>query len=169
MPPQISVIPLGVPQLQALEFHSNGSNGWALLSPSDTSIILPAGLGPKVANTVLITSGSSSGSTYIVYNALRIDTSAGLVDQEPFAIVVSGGVVQPTMVAVHHGTWESRSFDPGPDFWRAVSASKASDYFLSQPPSGMTKGDLNSLPYGSRGAFEAAVSALQQILSGSSP
>jgi hypothetical protein len=110
----------------------------------------------------MIVSGTSSNATILVCNALRVDARARAIDQEPFAVAVSGSQAPVSGVFVHHGSWVSRSFDPGDRFWSAVSQSQVGNYFLANPPSGSTSGTLDTLPFGSNGAFRSALDALRK-------
>ena len=150
----------GLQQAELAAVVSSGS-GWQLLSKESLPGVFRDSFKAKTDSCIMIVSGSSSSATVLVFNALRVDAKAGAIDQEPFAVALSGSTAPVSGVFVHHGSWASRSFDPGEPFWSAVSASGVGNYFLANPPSGATSGPLSSLPFGSRGAFESAVSALR--------
>jgi hypothetical protein len=131
------------------------------MSSESLPAVFHAAFREKTDSALLIISGSPSSSTVLVFDALRVDKRAGAIDQEPFAVAVSGSEAPVSGVFVHHGSWMSRSFDPGEPFWAAVSQSGVGNYYLANPPANLSSGTLDQLPFGSQGAFDAALNALR--------
>lgn len=153
-----SFVPLSADQRAELEaYAAASSSGWYLISHDSIPKAFAQSLREKVDSALLIVSGSPSATTYLVFDALRVDKKAGLIDQEPFAVAVTGSGASAGGVFVHHGSWESRSFAPPDDFWQTVQSSGVGNYFLANPPAGKTSGSLSELPFGSAGAWDAVI------------
>ena len=151
-----SPLPLSPDQRAELEsYAAASSSGWYLTSQDSLPKAFAQSLRDKVDSALLIVSGTSSATTYLVFDALRVDKKAGLIDQEPFAVAVTGSGASSGGVFVHHGSWVSRSFAPPDGFWQIVQSSGVGNYFLANP--GKTSGSLEDLPFGCAGAWDAVM------------
>ena len=132
--------------------------GWRLVSKDSIPTVFPDSFRRKLDSAVMIAAPTSSGGTYLVCNALRVDSRTKAVDQEPFAIIYHSTGADPSGMFLHHGNWRHRTQTPPSDFWDQVGESGVGNYFLTNPPSGLTSGSLDQLPPGHRDAFDSAVS-----------
>ena len=137
-------------------------SGWKLLSVAELPSVFAVSLQQKIDSALLIASGSSDGTTYMVFNAFRVDTKAAAIDQEPFGIVFSGSVPEYDGVFIHHGDWTGRTSSPGPDFWNQVLHSGVGGFFLTNPPEGKLSGTLDELPTEHQAAFESVVKKIRE-------
>ena len=106
---------------------------------------------------VMIAAPTSTGGTYLVFNARRVDTKDRAIDQEPFAIINHSTGPSSAGMFIHHGDWEGRTETAPQEFWDHVEESGIGDYFFSNPPAGLLSGTFAQLPKGDRGAFEQAI------------
>ena len=134
------------------------TSGWQLLSRESVPSVFPERFRKKLDSAVVISTPTSSGGTWLVFNAIRPDRRAGKLDQEPFALIVHSSGPDPSGMFLHHGKWRGRSQLPPSGFWAHVDQSGIGGYFLSNPPSGLTRGTLEQLPPGHREAFESVTS-----------
>ena len=130
--------------------------GWQVLSHQSIPTVFPEPFRNKLDSAVVISAPTSSGGTWLVFNALRPDRRAGQIDQEPFAIIIHSTGADPSGMFLHHGKWRGRSQKPPDGFWAHVDESGIGNYFLANPPSELTQGPLDQLPAGHREAFESA-------------
>src|SRR5262245_14805458 len=130
--------------------------GWQLVSRESIPSVFPPEFRKKFDSAVVISAPTSSGGTWLVFNALRPDRPAGQIDQEPFAIIVNSSGADPSGMFLHHGKWRGRSQKPPHGFWAQVDESGIGNYFFANPRSGLTQGPLDQLPTGHREAFESA-------------
>ena len=135
--------------------------GWRLVSSESIPTIFPSAFRSKLDSGVMIAAPTSSGGTYLVFNARRVDFKDRAIDQEPFAVIVHSSGPDPSGMFLHHGDWEGRTETPYSSFWSQVDESGVGDYFLANPPSGRTSGSLDELSRGDRGAFETAIRYLR--------
>jgi len=99
-------------QAELLPYASGGS-GWHVISKASLPGVVRPAMREKSDSALMIVSGTSSGATILVCNVLRVESQDGVIDQEPFAVAVRGSEAPVSGVFVHHGSWVSRSFDPG--------------------------------------------------------
>jgi hypothetical protein len=132
--------------------------GWRLLSQESIPSVFPDSFKRKLDSAIMIAAPTSSGGTYLVCNALRADSRTRAVDQEPFAIIFHSTGADPSGMFLHHGNWPERTQPAPPGFWTHVQESGVGNFFLTNPPSGLTSGALAQLPAGHREAFDSAVS-----------
>lgn len=134
--------------------------GWRLISQIELPTVLPQPLRAKIDSALIITAETSTGGTYQVLSANRVDSKDRQIDVEPFGLIVHSSGASPYGVFLHHGDWEGRSEPPPEGFWEDVLVNGIGDYFFAHPPIGCREGTLSQLPIPHRGAFEAVV---QQI------
>lgn len=132
--------------------------GWQILSRQSIPTVFPARFRDKLDSAVVISAPTSSGGTWLVFNAVRPDRPAGKLDQEPFAVIFHSTGADSSGMFLHHGNWPGRSEVPPKGFWRHVDESGIGDYFFANPPSDLTSGTLDQLPPGHRAAFDSATS-----------
>lgn len=134
---------------------------WRVIPQIELPKVFPERLRAKIDSALLITAETSTGGTYQVVSALRVDSKDRQVDVEPFGLIVHSSGASPYGVFLHHGDWEGRSEPPPEDFWDDVLANGVGDYFYARPPAGRNEGTLRELPIRHRGAFEAVVGAIR--------
>ena len=132
-----------------------------MLSQGSIPTVFPVDFREKLDSGVMIAAPTSSGGTYVVFNALRVDPRDRAVDQEPFAIIVHSTGAAASGMFLHHGDWEGRTEHPSREFWSQVDDSGIGNFFLANPPSGLSSGTLDQLSDGHREAFESAISYLR--------
>jgi hypothetical protein len=137
------------------------SSGWKIISGKDLPTVFPHTFRNKIDSALVISQPTSTGGTYLVLSARRVDKKANAIDLEPFAIIVHSTGTGRTGVFLHHGSWEGRTEQLPEDFLDEASRSGIGDYFLSKPPNAATQGTIDQLPKGDRGAFDAAVKAIR--------
>ena len=157
MPPKPSWFSLTTTQQRELEAYAR-MPGWRILSKESLPTVFPPTFRRKLDSGVLIAGPTSSGGTYLVCNALRVDARARAIDQEPFAVIVHTAGASTAAMFLHHGTGPRRTQPPPPGFWEQVAESGVGNYFLVNPPSGTTGGTLDQLPADHRAAFDSAIS-----------
>jgi len=131
--------------------------GWRVLHKESLPNAFPPDFREKMDSAVLIAAPTSTGGTYLVFNARRVDTKSKAIDQEPFAIISHSTGPSSSGMFIHHGDWEGRTETPPQAFWDHVNESGIGDYFLSNPPVNRLSGTFADLPKGDRGAFEQAI------------
>lgn len=161
--PKPSWLNLTLTQQQELDAFSR-MPGWRLLSKESLPTVFPQSFREKLDSGIVIAAPTSSGGTWLVFNALRVDSRDQAIDQEPFAIIVHSTGAASSGMFLHHGDWPGRTESPPSGFWDRVQESGIGNYFYSNPPSGLTSGDLYQLPPGHREAFEK-VTAYHRSLS----
>jgi hypothetical protein len=127
--------------------------GRRLVPKENIPSVFPVSFREKMDSAVMISAPTSTGGTFLVFNAIRLDAKAMAFDQEPFAIIVHTTGSDSEGLFLHHGSWEGRTEHPSTAFWDELSKSNVGNYFLSAPPSGMKSGSLEQLPVGHRKAF----------------
>jgi hypothetical protein len=134
---------------------------WAVLSSTELNGVLPDRFLAKVDSVIAVASPTSSGGTCLLFNALRVDEPARLVDQEPLGLFLRSTEENSTGVLVHHGSWDDRSWKASSELWRGVAESGIGNYFLTNPPEGRHSGTLEELPRGTAGALDHVLKALR--------
>lgn len=140
-------------------------SGWCLVPKAGIPTLFPAPFRQKFDSALAIAAPTSSGGTYLVFNALRVEPRSREIDQEPFAIIVHSTGPAVSGMFLHHGNWPDRTRRPPAAFWAHVDESGVGDYFLTYPPSALTTGTLDELPPGHREAFDRAISYYRSGLS----
>jgi hypothetical protein len=131
--------------------------GWRLVTPEALPSAIPYSLREKIGVALMIGTPTSTGGTYLVFSAHRVDYRARAIDIEPFGAIVHSTGPGPSGVFVHHGSWADRTRAAPAGFWEEIKRSGVDNYFLANPPNGLTSGTLAQLPNGDRGAFDAIV------------
>jgi hypothetical protein len=137
--------------------------GWSLEPASVLSYFRSPTFVSKIDSVIVSFAPTSSGGTSVLLNSLRIDTHAGMVDQDPIAFFQNSTGLTQVGVHVHHGSWEQRSWEISSDLRRHVSEYGVGGYFLNNPPNNQRSGSLDDLPPGNVGAIDAAVEALRSL------
>lgn len=140
--------------------------GWRLLPTVDLPSAFPATFREKIDSALVIAEPTSTGGTYLVINARRVELKAQAVDIEPFGVIVNSTGSSTSGAFIHHGAWEGRTELPPTDFWDQVEQSGIGNYYLTNPPAGAQSGTLDQLPVGDRGAFDAVVRELRKAKDG---
>jgi hypothetical protein len=135
--------------------------GWCLLPGKELPTVFADRFRAKIDSALMIAAPTSTGGTYLVFSASRVDSKARAIDIEPFGVIVHSTGPSPSGVFIHDGNWEGRTTDAPLGFWEEVSKSGIGDYFLTNPPEGQRSGTLAQLPRGHRGAFDAILRAVR--------
>ncbi len=136
--------------------------GWSFQPASILGHFRPQAYVSKIDSVIVSFAPTSSGGTSVLLNSLRIDTNAGMVDQDPIAFFQNSTGLTQLGVHLHHGSWAQRSWAISSDLRRHLSHS-VGGYFLDNPPNNVRSGLLDSLPPGVDGAISAAVDALRSL------
>jgi hypothetical protein len=159
MAPKANWIRINIDQQAELTRLAN-CPGWTILPTSQLSGVLPPTLIPKVDSVMVVAERTSTGGTYLMLNALRIDGAK--VDQQPFGLIVSSSGASSSGVWVNHGRWSGRTSDPPTGFWEHVAQSGIGGYFCANPPANARAGTLAQLSGGHRGAFSKIMDLLRK-------
>jgi len=108
--------------------------GWAILSSTELTGILPEPYLAKVDSVIGVSTPTSSGGTCLVFTSLRVDLRSRLIDQDPLGMFVTSTGISSTAVLVHHGDWDQRSWEASSGLWRELEESGIGKYYLSNPP-----------------------------------
>jgi superfamily II DNA/RNA helicase len=130
---------------------------WRIMPGKDLPSVFSPTFRAKIDSAAVIAEPTSTGGTYLVFSARRVDSPARAIDIEPFGLIVHSTGPSASGVYIHHGDWEGRTRRPPPGFWEKVSRSGIGGYYLTSPPWGLREGTLAQLPKGDRGAFDAIV------------
>ena len=123
----------------------------------------------KIDSALAIAAPSSTGGTYLVFSAHRVDRPARAIDIDPFGLIVHSTGASAWGVYIHHGNWEGRTRLPPPSFWNEVERSGIGAYYLTQPPEALREGTLAQLPKRDLGAFNAVVRHIRARVDGGKP
>ena len=123
-------------------------SGWSILSSTELLGILPDRYIAKVDSVIGVSAPTSSSGTCVMFNNLRVDTKARLIDQDQLGMFVTSTGVSSSAVLVHHGDWDDRSWEASSALWQDVESSGIGKYFFSNPPTGQQSGSLADLPKG---------------------
>lgn len=158
---QISIIELTLEQVLDIKLNSTHA-GWQLLSKSELPRFISPVFAEKTDSFLAITSPTSTGGTYLVCSANRVDSKDMKIDIEPFGLIVNPTGASSWALSVHHGNWDGRSERPPDEIWGAIEHSGIGDYYLTATPSSKHEGTLDELPKGHRGSFDAAIKAIRE-------
>jgi len=140
--------------------------GWRLVRCSELPTVFPESLRQKIDSAVMVAAPTSTGGTYLVYSANRVDYRPQEIDIQPFGLIVHSTGPSSSGVFLDHGTWHGRTESPPDGFWGEVARSGIGQYFMSNPPEGLREGSLDQLPKGHRGAFDAVVREIRARVDG---
>ena len=141
-------------------------SGWRIVPSKELPSLFPPSLRAKIDSAVVVSAPTSSGGTYLVYSANRVDRKAAQIDIQPFGLIVHSSGPGSSGVFLQHGNWDGRSESPPSGFWEGVDSSGIGDYFLANPPQGLREGTLDQLTKGHRGAFDAIVGEIRAQVDG---
>ncbi len=127
--------------------------GWRVLPGSELPGVFPDSLRKKIPTAIVYSEETSTGGTYLVVSANRVDRPAKAIDIQPFGLIVHSTGPGPSGVFVDHGNWKGRTVRPSADFWDQVSKGGISSELL--------KGKLPELPEGHRGAVKEVIRQLR--------
>jgi len=139
---------------------------WRVMPGAELPSVFPPTLRTKIASALVIATPTSTGGTYLVFSAHRLDRPRSEIDIQPFALIVHSTGPAASGVYVQHGSWDGRTRRPPAAFWDEVSSSGIGSYFLTEPPTGVREGTLAQLPKGDQGAFDAAVRYIRSRIDG---
>ena len=139
--------------------QASGS-GWWRVNKGNIPSFVPPTMRPKLDGGVWVASGSSSGVTYLMFGAERVDIPEDAVDIQPFGVAVFPSGASTGMALIHHGGWPDRTVQLPDDFGTVTDSCATGSYFFSQPPEGKTSGSLDELSVGQRNAFDRIVGSL---------
>lgn len=142
------------------------SPGWRIIPGRDLPTVFPESFRQKVDSAVVVAAPTSTGGAYLAYSANRVDYRDQKIDIEPFGLIVHSTGASSSGVFLHHGDWDGRTESPPDGFWEVASRSGIGDFFRASPPEGLRQGDLDQLPKGHRGAFDAIVHAIRARVDG---
>ena len=140
--------------------------GWRIVSKGDLPSVFPDRLRTKIDSALAITAETSTGGTYLVFSALRVDSKYREVDMHPLGFIIHSTGVSSSGVFLDHGDWLGRTEPAPPEFWAQVNTDGIGDYFYARPPAGQTSGPLGDLSIQHRGAFRAAMQAIRGRIDG---
>ncbi len=152
------------PQQRAEFNESFGTSGWRIISRDQLPSVFPCSLRSKVDSALVITADTSTGGTYFIVSAWRLDRKDCAFDNEPFGLIVHASGASEDGVFLHHGEWEGRT-QPIPDYLlNAIDSEGVGDYLWAIPPADQNEGgllDLVPLPRPHRGAFHSIVQEIR--------
>ncbi len=140
--------------------------GWRIIPQAELPSFFPEGFRKKIDSALMISTLTSTGGTYLVYSANRIDLKDRAVDIEPAGLILHSTGASTSAVFLHHGAWEGRSEYPPAQFWDEISRSGVGNYYHTNPPGGLHEGTLDQLPKGHRGAFDELVREIRAYVDG---
>ncbi len=120
------------------ELSSAPGSDWWRIQKGDIPSFIPESMRPKLDGGVMVVSGSSSGTTYLMFGAERVDPPN--VDIHPFGVAVFPSGASTGVAVVHHGGWVKRTTPLPPDFTDIASSCSTGSYVFSCPPEGKTSG-----------------------------
>src|SRR5579872_3050739 len=78
----------------------------------------------KLDSALIMSSTGPQGTVFLGVNALRVDSKARAIDEEPFGVAILSTGHMESGVFLHHGDWPGRTRTVVPNgFWDAVVAS----------------------------------------------
>lgn len=140
-------------------------SGWWRIQKGDLPSFVPQTMRPKLDGGVMVVSGSPSGVTYLMFSAERVDPPNEL-DIQPFGVAVFSSGASTGIALIHHGDWPKRTTPLPDDFWNVARSCSTGSYFFARPPEGKTRGSLDELGPGHKGAFDRIVLTLSGTTGG---
>lgn len=140
--------------------------GWRVVAQGALPGVFPERLRNKIDSALAIAAETSTGGTYLVFSALRVDSKDRAIDMQPLGLIVHSTGVSSSGVFLDHGDWPGRTESAPPEFWEQVNRDGVGDYFYARPPADKTSGTLEDLSIQHRGAFRAAVQAIRNRIDG---
>jgi hypothetical protein len=135
-----------------------GSSGWRRITRDELPSVFPANLRAKIDSALLITADTTTGGTYFIVSAWRLDRKDRAFDLEPFGLIIHESGAGDEGVFIHHGEWQDRTLPIPSELLDRIDSEGVGDYLWATPPEGETQGDLIGLsPLPHRGAFREAV------------
>ncbi len=128
-------------------------HGWRVMAGSELPSVFSGRLRAKIPSAVVFSQPTSTGGTYVIFSANRVDEPAKAIDIQPFGLIVHSTGPGPSGIFVDHGTWEGRSEYPPTEFWDQVSRSGIHSKLLEEK--------LPELPEGHRGAATEVIRQLR--------
>lgn len=156
-----SWINLGSTQQDELGSQLPPLGSWCLLAGTQLPSVFPTTLRDKIGLALAIAAPTSTGGTYLVYSAHRVDRPAKAIDIEPFGLIVHSTGPSASGVYLHHGSWGGRTYYPPRDFWNDVAQSGVGGYYMTQSPANLRSGTLDQLPKGNLNAFDAVATSAE--------
>ena len=153
-------VQLSTSQQDEISKYSNVS-GWRIIRKESIPSVFPQDFRKKMDSAMLIEAPTSTGGTYLVFNARRVDSNDKAIDQEPFGMIVHSTGPASSGMFCHHGDWPGRTTKPPSAFWKHVIESGIGNYFLSNPPTGAQSGSLAELPEGDHEAFKRMIGGIR--------
>ena len=135
--------------------------GWRIMPQEQTPKVFRGSFKEKTDSVVAITAQTSTGGSYLVYSANRIDIKDKANDIEPFGLIVHSTGASTWGMFIHHGDWVGRTEKPPAGIWDEIERSGIGNYYLSNPSSSKKEGALDELPNGHRKGFDEIVKAIR--------
>ena len=79
------------------------SPGWRLIRSSELPKVFPESLRQKIDSAVMVAAQTSTGGTYLVYSANRVDYKPQKIDIQPFGLIVHSTGPSSSGVFLDHG------------------------------------------------------------------
>jgi len=79
--------------------------GWRIMPKEQMPKVFRGSFKEKTDSVVTITAQTSTGGSYLVYNANRIDIKDKTNDIEPFGFIVHSTGASTWGMFIHHGDW----------------------------------------------------------------
>src|SRR5205807_1591450 len=98
---------------------------WRVMPGSQLPTVFPGAFRAKIESALVIGAPTSTGGTYLVFSAHRLDRPASAIDIEPFGLIVHAtSGPSASGVYIHHGNWKRRTRPAPPlSFWSNVTQS----------------------------------------------
>jgi hypothetical protein len=144
-----------------------GSSGWRRITRDELPSVFPAALRAKIDSALLITEDTTTGGTYLILSAWRLDRKDRAFDLEPFGLIIHANGASDEGVFIHHGEWDQRTRPIPNELLDLIDSEGVGDYLWATPPEDESEGHLISLsPLPHRGAFREAVREIRARVDG---
>ncbi len=130
MPPTSNWINLKSTQQDEIRALLPPMGSWRLMPGSGLPSVFPPAYRDKIGSALAIAAPTSTGGTYLVFSAHRIDRPAGATDIDPLGLIVHSTGPSAPGVFIHHGNWVERT-QLLPPFLEEISRSKVGIFYLS--------------------------------------
>jgi hypothetical protein len=108
------------------------SPGWRVVGGQELPAVFPEALREKIDSAVVVATPTSTGGTYLVYSANRVDYKPQKIDIQPFGLIVHSTGPSSSGVFLDHGNWEGRTASPPAGFWASgIRRNKAASGTIS--------------------------------------